>query len=107
MADYEYGASPWYDEREAITGIVIEAGVTAIGNYAFSGCSGLTTISIPGNVTAIGDYAFSDCDSLTEITLPDALEKIGEGAFLQLQASGRNGNSGWRDKDRGINVRRM
>ena len=35
--------------------------VTKIGNYAFSGCSGLTSVSIPSSVTTIGDGAFKEC----------------------------------------------
>ena len=34
--------------------------VTSIGNYAFYGCSGLTSVTIPDGVTSIGDYAFYD-----------------------------------------------
>ena len=60
---------------------VIPISVTAIGNHAFDGCSGLTSISIPENVTIIGDNALSGCNGLTSITIPEAVTSIGYGAF--------------------------
>ena len=62
---------------------VIPYGVTAIGNYAFSWCSGLTSIVIPDSVTSIGDYAFSWCRGLTGITIPDSVISIGNWAFSE------------------------
>ena len=55
--------------------------VTSIGNFAFSGCSGLTGIEIPSSVTSIRDYAFSSCSGLTGIEIPSSVTKIGEAAF--------------------------
>lgn len=43
--------------------------VTAIDQWTFSGCSGLTSIAIPSSVTGIGYYAFKDCSGLTSITV--------------------------------------
>ena len=60
---------------------VIPSGVTGIGDFAFSGCEGLTDITIPEGVTNIGDYAFYGCDGLTDITIPDGVTSIGENAF--------------------------
>jgi len=45
----------------------IPAGVTAIGDYAFAMCTGLTGVTIPASVTSIGNNEFSGCSSLTSI----------------------------------------
>ncbi len=60
---------------------VIPDSVTSIGDWAFSGCSKLTSITIPDSVTSIGDHAFSGCSRLTSITIPDNVMSIGNGTF--------------------------
>ena len=55
--------------------------VTKIGDYAFSGCSKLTSIVIRDSVTSIGNYAFYNCDSLTSVVIPDSVTSIGYEAF--------------------------
>ena len=52
-----------------------------IGNYAFSGCSGLTSLTLPSNVTSIGYSAFEGCSSLTSLILPSSVTSIGSSAF--------------------------
>ena len=60
---------------------VIPESVTSIGDYAFSGCTSLTSITIPNGVTSIGDDAFFRCSSLTSITIPEGVTSIGDRAF--------------------------
>ena len=52
-----------------------------IGDYAFYGCSGLTSLTLPSGVTSIGDYAFRECSGLTSLTLPSGVTEIGARAF--------------------------
>lgn len=56
---------------------VIPNTVTAIGNGAFYGCSGLTSVTIPGSVSTIGNKAFYDCSGLTSISIPNTVTSIG------------------------------
>jgi hypothetical protein len=81
MEGYSWTSAPWIQYCSEIVSIVIEDGVTCIGNYAFYGCSSLTSVEIPDSVTHIGVYAFYHCDSLTGIEIPDSVTHIGDYAF--------------------------
>lgn len=82
MENYSYrNYSPWRNS-DLIENVVIEEGVTSIGDEAFLGCWNLTTIELPDGLTSIGNYAFKDCDShLTSIELSDDVISIGDSAF--------------------------
>ena len=54
-----------------------------LGDYAFYGCSGLTSLTIPSSVTEIGESAFQDCSGLTSLTIPSGVTSIGWGAFAE------------------------
>ncbi|MDP0500095.1 MAG: leucine-rich repeat domain-containing protein [Verrucomicrobiota bacterium JB022] len=56
--------------------------VTAIGDWAFSNHSGLTSVTISDSVTRIGDYAFTGCSSLASLALGDGVASIGAYVFL-------------------------
>ena len=60
-----------YLNGEEIKDLVIPNSVTSIGDWAFSGCSGLTSVTIPNSVTSIGDTAFSGCSGLTSVHISD------------------------------------
>jgi hypothetical protein len=58
-----------YSFLESIDNVIVEHGITSIGESAFDGCENLTSIAIPEDVTSIDDYAFSDCQSLKNIAV--------------------------------------
>lgn len=56
-----YYAHDLYLNGKLITDLVIPEGVTSIGDYAFYGCTSLTSATIPDSVTSIGEEAFGNC----------------------------------------------
>ena len=82
MTDYTYDSrSPWYSCRTYIKRVVMQQGVTSIGDLAFWDCSGLTSVTIPDGVTSIGGDAFSGCAALTSVTIPGSVTNVGQDAF--------------------------
>ena len=84
--EIDFGGNPTYYSRNLYINnqLVTKANLTTatkISNYAFTGCTSLTSINIPDSVTRIGDGAFSDCTSLTSINIPDGVTSIGDSAF--------------------------
>ena len=69
-------------DRKA-SSVSLEEDTTTINQYAFSGCTNLTSIKIPEGVTEIGQYAFSSCDSLQTVDFGDSskLQTIGNSVF--------------------------
>ena len=61
---------PWADKAADIEKVVINSGITSIGDLAFRGCTGLTSVTIPDGVTSIGMGAFNGCTSLDTIVYP-------------------------------------
>lgn len=67
---------PWYPYTSEITAVVVEEGVTTIGEAAFYSCGNLSELALPSTLTSIGQYAFSYC-SISELALPDGLLSLG------------------------------
>ncbi|MEE1503410.1 MAG: leucine-rich repeat protein, partial [Acutalibacteraceae bacterium] len=82
MINYEYPFDiPWWERRSLITRVILEKGITNIGDWAFHNCYNLTYVSIPDGVTNIGNESFSLCDNLTSVTIPDSVKELGLSAF--------------------------
>ena len=88
--------NPKYDSRNNCNGIIeistntliagcnttiIPDDISTIADYAFSGCSGLSSVDIPNSVNSIGDGAFSGCSGLTSVDIPNSITSIGNNVF--------------------------
>ena len=75
-------SAPWYASHGSdIQTVILEDGITRIGEHAFTYCSAMHSVSIPDSVTEIGAEAFAGCSSLESVTIPDGVTKIGSAAF--------------------------
>ena len=93
MTDYSYSNTfggdfgsywcdaPWYRFHSRVKNVVIEGGVTSIGDGAFYHFDTLTSATIPNSVTSIGNCAFDGCTRLTDVTIPNSVTSIGGFAF--------------------------
>ena len=84
MKDYASNTVPFSDETIGsvkVRSVVIDSGVTSIGNYAFNGCCSLMNIVIPDSVTRIGHSSFANCSSMTGIFIPESVQTIEDWAF--------------------------
>ena len=55
--------------------------VRSIGDYAFNGCTRLTSIDLPETLIEIGNYAFEDCSVLSSVSLPATIRSLGNEVF--------------------------
>ena len=81
MTDYYYSANSPFYYYSSVETVIIENGVTSIGEYAFDDCTSLASVTIGNSVTIIGKRAFHYCTSLTSVTIPDSVTCIGDSAF--------------------------
>ncbi len=82
MWDYEYSGfvSP-FRKITQMKSVVINDGVTSIGNYAFRESDSLSSVYIPGSVKSIGECAFYECKNLTSLSIPKGVRSIQDYAF--------------------------
>jgi len=81
-----YYAHHLYLNGEEIKDLVIPNSVTSIEDWAFNGCSSLTSVTIPNSVTSIGKWAFDYCSGLTSVTIGNSVTSIGDNAFLYCRS---------------------
>ena len=79
--DYLHG---WAFHKDEIKKIVIESGITSVGDGAFGDCN-VEELVLPDTVTHIGDFAFTGCDRLKSADIPKAVKYIGVECFMNCE----------------------
>ncbi|MBQ6655115.1 MAG: leucine-rich repeat protein [Erysipelotrichaceae bacterium] len=72
---------PWAGYQSQILKVIIESGITKVGNYTFCLCENLSSAVFNEGLIQIGYAAFQDCSSLEDFVLPNGLETISAHAF--------------------------
>lgn len=93
--------------ERSISGEFVNKSITEIGEYAFQGCTNMTSANIPAvtsigvrafdgcskletvtvnSVVSVGERAFNDCNKLVEVDFPATLTTIGSEAFFNCKA---------------------
>lgn len=85
LPDYADGYDvPWVKNRSEVRKIVVQSGITGIGDYAFSNMRYLEEVEIQSKtLTTIGAHAFEGCDVMRKINLPDSVNDMGVYAFAK------------------------
>ena len=94
--------APWYERRGEIRKIVIEAGITAVGDNSFTWCENVAEVSLPQGLLSIGKNAFWGCGSLAAVELPETLERIGSCAFFRAGLASVTIPSGVTELEQGV-----
>jgi len=100
MSDYTSLSKPgWYNSRGYVKSIIVEEGVTYIGDYCLYGLTQTTSITLPSTLTSIGDYAFANASKAVDVVLPESVTSIAYTAFsnsaVNATASGTTGEVSW------------
>jgi len=79
---YNTNDAPWgKNDRLNITNIIINEGITNIGDNAFINLINVVAVSLPDTLTNIGKNSFKNCSGLTLISIPNGVINIGDSAF--------------------------
>lgn len=82
MADYtEYADRPWNFRSGEYVTVVVEDGVTHIGDKAFGGCAKIKNVTLPEGLVSIGNEAFYVGSKLNTLTIPSTVRSIGDRAI--------------------------
>lgn len=75
----------WGEIATSVKKLVIEEGVTAVGDYAFFGMIALEEVELPSSLVSVGKLSFAFTSALKSVEIPVSVTSLGYGAF---EASG-------------------
>lgn len=78
---YEVEGDSLFSWNTAITSLVINQGITNIGECVFYNCVNLTSVELSNTIKAIGYEAFHSCSNLKSISISRRTSNIDQGAF--------------------------
>ena len=82
MADFTAeDRAPWHEKAAEINTVIMDEGITTLGNYAFADCTALETFAIGEEITSVGTGCFENCSVLTDVKIPNNVKFIGANAF--------------------------
>lgn len=82
IPDYAKGSrKPWSSCSNLIQALIIEDGITGIGDRAFQSCKNMKTANIAESVISIGEWAFQNCYALETVIMPQSGVEMKTGAF--------------------------
>jgi len=74
--------TPWFEQKDNIKKVVVEEGVTTLGEYAFYKCSNLEDVELSESIVNIYPNAFAYCTSLKNIVIPNGVSNISLKTFM-------------------------
>ena len=77
-----YGDKPWETVRSSILHIVVEDGITELGDYTFDSVSKALDVSLGNTLETVGVGCFQYCSALTSLTLPSSLRQVKDRGFI-------------------------
>lgn len=84
MDNYSLESRPeWNVYRADIKSVVIENGITSIGDMSFYECYEMEKVDIADSVSDIGEWAFSYCRSLESVAIPEKVTVLRLAVFAQ------------------------
>ena len=72
---------PWSYYRENTKKLILQDGITAVGEEAFTKFVNLVEIQFPSKMKVIGNYAFKECSGIKELEIPKGVYRFGYSCF--------------------------